>query len=98
MKKESLHHISNGTNDTFGFTILRRGVGTGEPKHNAMGGKVIVKLGAVVFASIVTLKGFDIGVKLSLNKFVELDKQIKHLRFILNRKNPKKMSKIIQKY
>ena len=51
----------------------------------------------VEFTAIVTLKGLYFKVKLSLNKCMELNKQIKHLRFILNRKDLEKMCEIIQK-
>ena len=88
MEDKGPHHIRDGTDDSFGFAILRRSIWARKSKLDAMSGKVGGEFFIDIFFPIVTLKTLNGPVELSLSIFVKLDKMIKYLRFKLNRKNP----------
>ena len=88
MEEESAHHIGNGSDDSFGLAILLGSVGAGQTVGDPIGIEETVKIFVVKFATIVTLKALDRGVKLCFDVSMEFGKDRKHLRFKVQRENP----------
>ena len=88
VEKKSAHHIGNGSDDSFGFAILLRGVGAGQAIGDPISIKESVEIFVVKFAAIVALETLDRGVKLCFDVSVEFGKDREHLRFKVQRKNP----------
>jgi hypothetical protein len=64
LKKQGTQHIIDGANDVFGFTVLRRSVGTRHPQNDPVGGEECVRGGVIELTAIVALDGFDGAAKL----------------------------------
>jgi hypothetical protein len=64
LKEQGTHHIIDGANDAFGFTILRRSVGTRHLQKDPFGGEECARGGIVELTAIVALDGFDGAAKL----------------------------------
>ena len=52
---------------------------------------------ARVFTSSITLKDFDMGIKLSIQKLIKMSKDIEHFAFIYQWKDPGKPGTFIHK-
>jgi hypothetical protein len=64
LKEQGTQHIIDGAKDTFGFTILRRSVGTRHPQKYPFGGKEYTRGGVIELTTIVALYCFDGAAKL----------------------------------
>jgi hypothetical protein len=64
LKKQRTRHIINGAKDVFGFTVLRRSVGTRHPQKYPFGDEECVRGGVIELTTIVALDGFDSAAKL----------------------------------
>ena len=88
MEDKGPHHIRDGTDDSFGFAILRRSIWARKSKLDAMSGKVGGEFFIDISFPIVALKTLNGPIVLSLSIFVILDEMIKYLRFKFQRNNP----------
>jgi hypothetical protein len=68
LKKQGTQHIIDGANDAFGFTVLRRNVGTRHPQKDSFGGDLCTRGGVIELTTIVALDGFDGAAKLCGDK------------------------------
>jgi hypothetical protein len=64
VKQEGANNIISSANDAFSFTILRRGVGVGHAKVNAMGQEERANGEVIKLAAIITLNSLDGDTKL----------------------------------
>jgi hypothetical protein len=64
LKKQGTHHIIDGANNAFGFTVLWRSVGTRHPQKDPFGGEECAREGVIELTVIVALDGFDGAAKL----------------------------------
>ena len=95
LKKKGTHHVISRANDTFGFTILGRGVWARHSKGGAEGKEKHVSSFIVKFATIVTLDRLDSCVKLGRDVGKEVFKCRESVRFCTQGKSPKVMGEII---
>jgi hypothetical protein len=59
-----VEHIIDGAKRMLDFTVLQRGVRTGHPQDDSIGGKECTGGGVVKFTIVVTLDDFDGAAKL----------------------------------
>ena len=64
LKQKGADDIVSGTNDPFGFTVLRRRVGTRHAKEDAMCQEEGARAGVVKLPAVVGLDGLDAGAEL----------------------------------
>ena len=64
LKKKRANDIIDGSNDAFGFTMLRRGVWTGHAQVNAVGEEEDAQTGVVKLCSIVALNTLHNNIEL----------------------------------
>jgi hypothetical protein len=64
LKEQGTQHIIDGAKDAFGFTILRRSVGTRHPQKYLFGGEECARGGIIELTTIVALDCFDGAAKL----------------------------------
>jgi hypothetical protein len=96
LKEQGTQHIIDGANDAFGFTILRRSVGTRHPQKDPFGGEECARGGIVELTAIVTLDGFDGAAKLCGDISEKMLQGEKSVRFSAQRKSPHKMGVILK--
>jgi hypothetical protein len=68
LKEERANHIIYDVKSTLGFTVLRRGVGTGHPQNHPMSDEECSRGGVVELTTVVTLNSFDGVAKLCTDK------------------------------
>ena len=85
-----------GTNNAFGFTILRQGEGTGHTKMDAQGEEEVTGARVVKLFPVVALDSLDVGAKLGGGVGDEVGKRIVSVRFEAQRKSPQVVSAIIK--
>lgn len=83
-----MHEFVKAMNHAFDGAILLGGMREGEPDMKTSEGCKVLKVGVVEFTSFITLKGFDGGIKLSLDIFVKLVDFVKSVGFVFERKDP----------
>ncbi|GJR02969.1 hypothetical protein Tco_0525953 [Tanacetum coccineum] len=59
--------VINGAKHTLGFTILLRSTRARKPKLYAILAEKFMETGVVIFATMVTLQGLDVDIKLSIH-------------------------------
>lgn len=91
MKEQGADHVVYSPYFTLSFSILGRCVWTGEAETHVVSFEIIVEMGVVIFAAIITLEIFYGSVELSLKKGVKSSEYIKNIRFVFNRKCPQKV-------
>jgi hypothetical protein len=64
LKKQGAQHIIDGTDDTFGFTVLQRSVGTRHPQKCPFSGEECARGCVIELTAVVALDGFDGATKL----------------------------------
>ena len=96
MKEERADDIVGGTDESFCFAILGRGVRTRETESNAVRREELTKAGGKKFTAIVTLQTLHKHMKLSKNKRKETLQSGTCVEFSTKRKGPRVMSIIIQ--
>jgi hypothetical protein len=94
LKKQGTQYIIDGVNDAFGFTVLRRSVGTRHPQKDSFGGKECARGGVIELTAIVALDGFDGAAKLCGDISEKMRHGGKSVRFNAQRKSPHKMGVI----
>jgi hypothetical protein len=96
LKKQGTQHIIDGANNAFGFTILRRSIGTRHPQKDPFGGEECARGGVIELMAIVTLNGFDGAAKLCRDISEKMPQGGKSVRFNAQRKSSHKMGVIIK--
>jgi hypothetical protein len=74
LNEQGTQHIIDGVEDTLGFAILQRSVGTRHPQKYPFGGKECRRGGVIKLTAIVALDGFDGAAKLCGNISEKIDK------------------------
>jgi len=97
LKLEQANDIIYGTNDTLGFTILRRGVGTRHTEMNAPGEEEGAGAEVVKLLPVVTLDNLDYCAKLCLYIGKEVSYSGKRIRLEAQRKRPQIMRAVVKK-
>ena len=67
LKQKATNRIVYCSNHALRFAVLLRAVGTREPKRDPLRGKEVVKLGVIVFTTVITLQKFDSFLEVVLN-------------------------------
>jgi hypothetical protein len=88
LNKKSANDIICGANETFGFTILRRGVGTREAESNPIVSEESAKGVGEKLATIITLHALNGYMKLSTHELTKFLNYRTSIRFISQRKGP----------
>jgi hypothetical protein len=96
LKKQGMQHIIDGANDAFGFTVLRRSVGTRHPQKYPFGGEECARGGIIELTTIVALDDFDGAAKLCGDISEKMRQGGKSVRFNVQRKSLHKMGAIIK--
>jgi hypothetical protein len=96
LKKQGTQHIIDGVKDAFGFTVLRRSVGTRHPQKYPFGGEECARGGVIELTTIVALDGFDGAAKLCGDISEKMRQDGKNVRFNAQRKISHKMGVIIK--
>jgi hypothetical protein len=96
LKEQSANDVIDGTNDTFGFTVLGGGIWTGHPKQGAFRQEKGPSGRVVKLAPVVTLDGRHGAAELCRDIGKEIGQSSECVRFKFKRKRPYVMSKIIE--
>jgi hypothetical protein len=86
LKIQGTQHIIDGANDVFGFTVLRRSIGTRHPQKDPFGGEECVRGGVIELTAIITLDGFDGAAKPCGDISEKMQQGEKSVRFNVQRK------------
>ena len=96
MDEERANAVVDGAENALGFAILLGGVRTCETQYGAMGVKEGLVGGVVELTSVIGLESLNGARKFSANIGIKPSKEMMHFRFLLDRKSPSKMRKIIE--
>ena len=88
LKQQGANDIIYGANNTFSFTVLRRGVGTRHSKMNAPSDEESASAGVIKLFAIVALNGLDASAKLGGGVGEEVGDRAESVRFKAKRKSP----------
>lgn len=75
MEKKGPDSVIDCSYHSLGTSVLLRSVRTRKSDHNTIGREEVMKVGIVVLATIIALKGLDGGVKLRFNKSREVSER-----------------------
>lgn len=81
LKKKRANHIGDGPNHALGVAILLGRVWASETRDSAARLKKRFKFEIVKFATIISLKNFNLSIKLSLNKSIKRYDGVRSIRF-----------------
>ena len=88
LKQQGANDIIYGANNTFSFTVLRRGIRAGHAKMNAPRKEESASAGVVKLFAIIALNGLDASAKLGGGVGEEVGDRDESVRFKAKRKSP----------
>ena len=82
LEKQSTDDVVNSSNHPLRFPVLLRGSGTRKTKLNSIFLKKLKKVGVIELTTMVTLKSFNVTLKLVFDIRSKMYKLLKHIRFM----------------
>ena len=95
MKKKGTDNIIDSTKRTFSFAVLRRSVGTRKTEKNAVVKKEGMIFNIIKFTTIITLYEANREKEVHGDVSLKIEKENVNVRFVAERKDPRKVCKII---